>query len=42
MMRHYNCNHQLKNSIAEIEGTGQLNEAELDFIRATVGESTLD
>jgi len=26
-------------SIAEIEGTGQLNEAELDFIRATVGET---
>ena len=26
-------------SIAEIEGTGQLNKAELDFIRATVGET---
>ena len=26
-------------SIAEIEGTGQLNEAELEFIRATVGET---
>ena len=26
-------------SISEIEGTGQLNEAELDFIRATVGET---
>ena len=26
-------------SIAEIEGTGQLNEAEIDFIRATVGET---
>ena len=26
-------------SIAEIEGTGQLNQAELDFIRATVGET---
>ena len=26
-------------SIAETEGTGQLNEAELDFIRATVGET---
>ena len=26
-------------SIAEIEGTGQLNEAELNFIRATVGET---
>ena len=26
-------------SISEIEGTGQLNQAELDFIRATVGET---
>tara|TARA_Y100000992_G_scaffold126212_1_gene82835 strand:+ start:163 stop:1797 length:1635 start_codon:yes stop_codon:yes gene_type:complete len=26
-------------SIAEIEGTGQLNQEELDFIRATVGET---
>ena len=26
-------------SIAEIEGTGQLNQAEIDFIRATVGET---
>jgi len=26
-------------SIAEIEGTGQLNKAEIDFIRATVGET---
>ena len=26
-------------SISEIEGTGQLNQAEIDFIRATVGET---
>ena len=26
-------------TIKEIEGTGQLNEAELDFIRATVGKT---